>query len=492
MQTLYLKWYYGYRNRWDELLFFGVVDWLFRNYEIDRLYIEVGDVAWMETWCQRHPQLLSAQRRASIVFVAKHLAHKIDKEAMLMVFGWGEVLTDEIGLADDQPADTPSFNEKNSSDQPLTLDSIRQGETKAVRTGKSLFSRLSGVIKSVGASLFPRVGYNYLFRYRWHIRDGRFLLLGWITAPHKPAMFALYSYMLPKAQRIVMREQTSVDVVSRYSKNVELYRDFACDVLDSVTTARPVSWSYCILNIHPKSFTPQIITMIQDIVARYAHCEWYRFAADCACDEHISHEILTKFSFLRVWDWTQHTVEETLGLIAGADYIVASRLHVLLPAQHYDRPLYPLIYASKITKLITMQQSVLFTSYDMLFSLAHNQWDQCLLALRLDTKVKMVVCHGDDESAHPHSPFVNQWLIAKTKDEYHAKVFWLLRQWWDRCQKVSFLVNNHHDIFLPLVTYCQSIGILNGLWVVGSDADREWWYAQFPSVQVNRCEWQTR
>jgi hypothetical protein len=54
-------------------------------------------------------------------------------------------------------------------------------------------------------------------------------------------MFALYSYMLPKAQRIVMREQTSVDLVSRYSKHVELYRDFACDVFDTVSPVSPVA-----------------------------------------------------------------------------------------------------------------------------------------------------------------------------------------------------------------------------------------------------------
>lgn len=236
-------------------------------------------------------------------------------------------------------------------------------------------------------------------------------------------MFALYSYMLPKAQRIVMREQTSVDIVSRYSKNVELYRDFAYDVLDSVHITSPVTGLYCVLNIHPKSLTPQTLSMIQDIVDRYAHCEWYWFAADYACDIEVTHTIISKFSFLRIWDWTQHTVEETLGLIAGAEYVVASRLHILLPAQYYNRSFYPLTYASKITKLIMIHQAVLFVSYDILFSLAHTQWDQCLLSLRLNDKAKMVICHGDDESKHPVSPFVNQWLIAKTKDEYQSKFF---------------------------------------------------------------------
>jgi hypothetical protein len=69
------------------VLFFGVVNWLWNNYEIDRLYVEVADIAWMETWCARHPHLLAPERRDRIIFVAKHLAYKINTESMLMVFG---------------------------------------------------------------------------------------------------------------------------------------------------------------------------------------------------------------------------------------------------------------------------------------------------------------------------------------------------------------------------------------------------------------------
>jgi hypothetical protein len=50
-----------------------------------------------------------------------------------------------------------------------------------------------------------------------------------------------------------------------------------------------------VLNIHPTLLTPQTLTLIQDIIARYAQYEWYWFAADCACDEEVTKTILTKW-----------------------------------------------------------------------------------------------------------------------------------------------------------------------------------------------------
>jgi hypothetical protein len=40
-------------------------------------------------------------------------------------------------------------DEKTIPDNHLTLDTIYQGETKAIRRGKSLLSRLGSIVKSV-------------------------------------------------------------------------------------------------------------------------------------------------------------------------------------------------------------------------------------------------------------------------------------------------------------------------------------------------------
>ena len=46
----YLRGYYGYKNFGDELLFFGVVKRLSVKYPLTKLFVEVGNVSWMEDW----------------------------------------------------------------------------------------------------------------------------------------------------------------------------------------------------------------------------------------------------------------------------------------------------------------------------------------------------------------------------------------------------------------------------------------------------------
>ncbi|MDO4713235.1 MAG: hypothetical protein Q4B28_00820 [bacterium] len=45
---IYLKGYYGYKNFGDELLFFGVVEEIFRHYPVEELVVEVGDPQRMQ------------------------------------------------------------------------------------------------------------------------------------------------------------------------------------------------------------------------------------------------------------------------------------------------------------------------------------------------------------------------------------------------------------------------------------------------------------
>jgi|GEM_PF-4609151 len=51
-----LKCYYGYQNRGDELLFWGVVQYVFdHNHDLTHLDVEVGDVSWMTRRCEMNP-----------------------------------------------------------------------------------------------------------------------------------------------------------------------------------------------------------------------------------------------------------------------------------------------------------------------------------------------------------------------------------------------------------------------------------------------------
>lgn len=74
----YLRGYYGYKNFGDELLFFGVVKRLSVKYPLSKLFVEVGNVSWMEdrVW-ENYQGILTEQQLKIIRFVdAKQYPYK--------------------------------------------------------------------------------------------------------------------------------------------------------------------------------------------------------------------------------------------------------------------------------------------------------------------------------------------------------------------------------------------------------------------------------
>lgn len=55
----FLKCYYGYKNFGDEILAFGVINWIFANYpSLQKLYIEVGDKSRFDHWLAQNSHYL--------------------------------------------------------------------------------------------------------------------------------------------------------------------------------------------------------------------------------------------------------------------------------------------------------------------------------------------------------------------------------------------------------------------------------------------------
>ena len=57
-------------------------------------------------------------------------------------------------------------------------------------------------------------------------------------------------------------------------------------------------------------------------------------------------------SGLEMYDWTKHSLIESLSLFYHADGGIGARLHFLLPLRLYGKPIVAIPYADKINKLI--------------------------------------------------------------------------------------------------------------------------------------------
>lgn len=79
----------------------------------------------------------------------------------------------------------------------------------------------------------PYNGRNYLLLFYKTILKDRYRILGGIWTEKKWGSSLLYKQFLGRAERIVVREKASYEIAKKYTKHVELYRDFCFDLLET-------------------------------------------------------------------------------------------------------------------------------------------------------------------------------------------------------------------------------------------------------------------
>ena len=55
---LLIKWYYGYKNLWDELIIFSLLNRADERFNPDKISIECWDEKWLESWILKHRDFL--------------------------------------------------------------------------------------------------------------------------------------------------------------------------------------------------------------------------------------------------------------------------------------------------------------------------------------------------------------------------------------------------------------------------------------------------
>lgn len=294
-----LKCYYGYRNRGDEVLFFGVVKYLFDHYDdLTVLDVEVGDVSWMSQWCEMNPSWWWLYKDR-VRFVSSRRFSMWWADYDVIFAGWGEVLA--------QKWRNPWH-----------------------------------------------AGFNYLALFwRW-IWTRRVVWLWGIETPTVWWSKVLYRMVLPYAREIVCREQGSYEIARKFTDRVVLYHDWAIDVLQEATKGRKRQKenNNCILiNSIPKHTAPEIIAQFHEWIQGYPDHQIINFPAE---EWDILPEVIRAQYGDRITtrQRREHDIASSIDVFQQADAGFGQRLHFIIPCVYLCIPHYRLVYSEKISKIL--------------------------------------------------------------------------------------------------------------------------------------------
>lgn len=318
----YLKCYYGYKNRWDELLFFGVLDWIKNHTPVTHIDIESGDVHWMQTWTNKHTDILE-NIGLSYTIIDKDLEDSKWKKYDLYFFGGGEVINDQ--------------------------DSY-------ILPAKQLLQQYCYYFLS---KFFTRSGWNYYLQYRKIIQSGAFFLLWGIGKPYKYTTKKLYTKLLPKAKGIITRDTTSYQLALSYNPHSTLYHDFSQYMIDQFRSDPQQSHvlfatdSYILINAQDHTRSDKTLLAIQTFVQAHPDKTPVFFPCDMHDDSKHFDVLAASIPGLQLYDWTQYSVYETLALFAHTSWGIGSRLHFLYPLHSFGKNYTSTATKDKVAKLLS-------------------------------------------------------------------------------------------------------------------------------------------
>jgi polysaccharide pyruvyl transferase WcaK-like protein len=142
----------------------------------------------------------------------------------------------------------------------------------------------------------------------------------------------LYSYILPKAEKIMVRDRDSREIAKKMNpENAVLYQDFAQEIIlrneeqgkrDEEKKSNPkfqVVRPYILININRQSVDTENIQKIIHFCSQYPDHKKLFFPCDMNDDKHCFTAIKKHIPGLENYDRTKHSLSESLSLFSHAD-----------------------------------------------------------------------------------------------------------------------------------------------------------------------------
>ena len=132
----------------------------------------------------------------------------------------------------------------------------------------------------------------------------------------------LYRYLLPRADKIVVRDRDSLSIAKKFNQETVLYQDFAQEIIlqSQVTSLKSqISHPYILININKQSVDRYNVDKIAQFCQNYPNHKKIFFPCDMNDDKHCFSAIKKYISDLEMYDRTKHSLTQSLSLFYHAD-----------------------------------------------------------------------------------------------------------------------------------------------------------------------------
>ena len=304
---IYLKWFYWYKNFWDEVLLFWLLNYLQKEYNPDEIVMEVWNIEWIESWFNNNKKYLQDWIIDKLYFVENKEISKRFRQILsffwinkykkyFKVFWWGEVLDE--------------------------------------------------------SRIFPHDGWNLVILHHYSIRKWKFILVWWIGTNNKFRTKRLFKYILPRAQKIICREKTSYErTIANWWKKAVSYEDFSKQIFELYSWEKEKN--NILINISPKYFNKKNIEKIKNFIWKHnSDCKKIFFPADINIDKEIFTKIRKTIPDLEIYDRTKHSLKDSIELFLSCKWWIWSRLHFLYPLKIFNKNFESISDSDKVMKII--------------------------------------------------------------------------------------------------------------------------------------------
>lgn len=311
---LLIKWYYGYKNLWDELIIFSLLNWADERFNPNKISIECWDEKRLEDWILKHRDFL-------IPWIIKKLN-------FLPRPNWKEKI--QICL----------WMKRN------LYDYIILGWWEVVDESRSFLYRW----------------WNLFLQYKRSIKKWIAAIVGGLGTSEKRWTSFLQKFLVTNANIIILRDQNSFDLTKKFlgqnGQNREDKAEYDWDLTLSLLEETKTVFSeekikserdpYYLVNFSPLCDKEKSFKLIKKFADSHKNIQPIYIACNKSEDEKFFKDIQEILPNYEYFDWTQANIAETLKLFYFAQWGIWARLHFLYILKFFEKEFVKLHNSHKI------------------------------------------------------------------------------------------------------------------------------------------------